>query len=201
MSTTASGSPRPADQVDRQLDALARHDPRGLHDEGPRLPHAELRPHVTPHVRARRGAWVIEIEDVGNHGRPGAGPLLEACRGKRADADVTDEREDRGEGRLQDVGNDAMGEALALPPVVVVVADGGQAGLLDQAPGAPRPGAAASVWPTRSRRSAAGVARFRPRHRARAGAGRPGAGSRGPPPRHRCRGRRRRPSPARRADG
>ena len=77
---------------------------------------------------------MIEIEDVGNHGRRGAGPLLEAFRGERADADVTDQRVDGGEGRLQDVGNHAIREPLALPPVVVVVADGGHAGLLDQRP-------------------------------------------------------------------
>ncbi len=47
---------------------------------------------------------------------------------------MPDERVDRREGRVQDVGNDAVGEALALPPVVVVVAEGGHARLLDQRP-------------------------------------------------------------------
>ena len=81
---------------------------------------------------ASRSAWA-EVEDVGHDHRVQSSSLLELRSGQAVDAHVPDGRQVRGKGRLEDVGNDASCEPLSFPPVVVMVADGGQSELVDQA--------------------------------------------------------------------
>jgi len=55
-----------AQQFDRKLDALAWHDPRGLHDQGPAITHAQLGAQLVSHVSPWPGSRGREVEDVGD---------------------------------------------------------------------------------------------------------------------------------------
>ena len=113
---------QPSDELDRQLDALARHDARRLHDEQPVFAHPELGAQPTTDGRCGRGRGRSKSNTFGITVERFRG-AAQLRGGEAVDADVPDARQVGWEGLLEHLGDDAAGESLALPPVVVVVAD------------------------------------------------------------------------------
>ena len=117
-------------QLDGVFDALALHDARGLQHEDVVLPQPQRAAHVGVVVvdSARR---VVEVHHVGDQVGIGAGAQRQLVARRAVDHHVGHRVEPRRVGVAQVVGHATDHEALALPGEVVVMGDGGDAGLGD----------------------------------------------------------------------
>ena len=61
------GVAQPPDELDGQLDPLARHDAGRLHEEQSAFVHAQLAAQLAPNGRRAPRARQAEVEDVGDH--------------------------------------------------------------------------------------------------------------------------------------